>query len=51
MTAIAVVWDVLMGVAILGVCSSTIFLFMVLAAAIRWRSAARAAQKLSLIHI
>ena len=45
MTAIAVVWDVLMGVAILGVCSSTIFLFMVLAAAIRWRSAARAAQK------
>jgi ceramide glucosyltransferase len=44
-TAATVVWNVLLGIAGLGVLSSTIFLFMVLLAAIRWRSGARAAQK------
>ncbi len=45
MTAATAVWDVLLGVAVLGVCSSTIFLFMVLAAAVRWRRGASAAQQ------
>ena len=45
MTATLGVWDVALGIAVLGVCSSTIFLFMVLGAAIRWRGGARAAQK------
>ncbi len=45
MTAAMAVWDVLLGVAILGICSSTVFLFMVLAAAIRWRRGARVAQR------
>jgi ceramide glucosyltransferase len=43
--AVTAVQDVLLGVALLGICSSTIFLFMVLAAAIRRRREARAAQK------
>ena len=45
MTATTAVWNVLLGIAVLGVFSSTIFLFMVLLAAIRWRRGARAAQK------
>ena len=45
MTAATAVWDVLLGIALLGVCSSTIFLFMVLVAAVRWRRGACAAQK------
>ncbi len=45
MTATTAVWDLLLGIAVLGVCSSTIFLFMVLGAAFRWRRRARAAQK------
>ncbi len=45
MTAATAVWDVLLGIAVLGVCSSTIFLFMVLVAAIRWRRHARAEQR------
>ena len=45
MTATTAVWDVLLGIAVFGVFSSTIFLFMVLLAAIRWRGGARAAQK------
>lgn len=45
MTAAAVVWHVLLGIALLGIFSSTIFLFMVLVAAIRWRRGARAAQQ------
>ncbi len=48
MTATTAVWDVLLGLALLGVFSSTIFLFMVLAAAIRWRRGARAAQRAAL---
>jgi len=44
-TATTAVWGVLLGIALLGVCSSTVFLFMVLAAAMRWREGARAAQK------
>jgi ceramide glucosyltransferase len=44
-TATTAVWNVLLGIAMLGVFSSTIFLLMVLLAAIRWRSGARAAQK------
>jgi ceramide glucosyltransferase len=44
-TAATVVWNVLLGVAVVGVCSSTIFLFMVLVSAVRWRQGARAAQK------
>ena len=39
------VWQVLEGIAVLGICSSTIFLFLVLLAAIRWRRAAQAAKK------
>jgi ceramide glucosyltransferase len=44
-TATMAVWDVLLGVALLGVTSSTIFLFLVLVAAIRWRRGSRMAQK------
>ena len=43
-TAATAVWNVLLGVRAAGVCSSTIFLFMVLVAAIRWRREARAAR-------
>jgi ceramide glucosyltransferase len=46
MTAVAAVWNVLLGIAVLGVCSSTVFLFMVLVAAIRWTRSARAGQRL-----
>ena len=45
MTVTTVVWGVLLGIALLGTCSSTIFLFMVLVAAIRWRHEASAARK------
>jgi ceramide glucosyltransferase len=45
--AVTAVEDVLLGVALLGSCSSTIFLFMVLAAAIRRRREVRAAQKVA----
>ncbi len=45
MTAAIIVWRVLFGIAVLGICSSTIFLFMVLIAAIRWRRGTRAAEK------
>ncbi|MBZ5649188.1 MAG: glycosyltransferase [Acidobacteriia bacterium] len=45
MTAAALVWHVLLAIALLGIFSSTIFLFMVLVAAIRWRRVARAAQQ------
>ena len=48
MTGATAAWDVLLGVAILGVCSSTIFLLMVLLAALRWRQAARAERKTAL---
>ena len=44
MTASAALWGILLGIALLGICSSTIFLFMVLVAAIRWRRGARAAR-------
>jgi ceramide glucosyltransferase len=44
-TAAPAVWHVLLGIAILGIFSSTIFLFMVLVAAIRWRRGARAARQ------
>jgi ceramide glucosyltransferase len=43
-TAAVAAWNVLLGIAVLGVFSSTIFLFMVLLAAIRWRRGARAAE-------
>lgn len=45
MSAAPVVWQVLLGIAVLGVLSSTIFLFMVLVAALRWRRRSRAAQQ------
>ena len=45
MTAAALVWHVLLGIALLGIFSSTIFLLMVLMAAIRWRRGARAARQ------
>jgi ceramide glucosyltransferase len=44
-TAAPVVWNILLGLAVLGVFSSTIFLFMVLIAALRWRRGARALQR------
>jgi ceramide glucosyltransferase len=44
-TAATALWDLLLGLAILGVCSSTIFLFMVLVAALRWRRGARREQR------
>ena len=44
MTAVTAAWNVLLGIAVLGVCSSTIFLFMVLVAAVRWRRGAHAEQ-------
>jgi ceramide glucosyltransferase len=44
-TAAPVVWHILLGVAVLGVFSSTIFLFLVLIAALRWRRGARALQQ------
>ena len=44
MTATSVLWNVLLGIAVVGVSSSTIFLVMVLVAAVRWRRGARAAQ-------
>ncbi len=43
MTAAALVWHVLLGVALIGIFSSTVFLFMVLIAAMRWQRGARAA--------
>ena len=45
MTAAALVWHVLLGIALLGIFSSTIFLLMVLIAAVRWRRGARAARQ------
>ena len=45
MTTTTAVWDVLLVIAVLGFCTSTIFLFMVLGAAIWWRRGALAAQK------
>ncbi len=45
MTAAALAWQVLLGIACLGVFSSTIFLLMVLIAAVRWRRGARAARQ------
>ena len=45
MTAAALVWQVLLGIALLGIFSSTVFLFMVLIAAIRWQRGARAARQ------
>lgn len=45
MTAASQVWYLLMGISLLGTFSSTIFLVMVLAAALRWRRGARAAQQ------
>ncbi len=47
MTVTTVLWSVSLGIAILGVCSSTIFLFMVLIAGRRWQNEARAAQRTS----
>jgi ceramide glucosyltransferase len=44
-TAGTAVWDVLLGIAVAGVSSSTIFLLMVLVAAMRWRRGARAQQQ------
>jgi ceramide glucosyltransferase len=44
-TAVTAVGNVVLGIAIVGVCSSTIFLFMVLGSAVRWRRGARAARK------
>jgi ceramide glucosyltransferase len=37
-------WHILLGISLLGTCSSTIFLFMVLLAALRWRRGARTAR-------
>lgn len=45
MTAASLMWHILLGISLLGTCSSTIFLFMVLVAALRWRRGARAAQQ------
>ncbi len=45
MTTSTVLWDLLLGIALLGVGSSTIFLFMVLLAAKRWRQQSLASQK------
>ncbi len=45
MTAAALLWHALLGIALLGIFSSTVFLFMVLGAAIRWRRGARAARQ------
>jgi ceramide glucosyltransferase len=47
-TAAAAVWKALLGIAVLGIFSSTIFLFMVLVAAVRWRRGARAAHQAAL---
>ena len=44
-TAAALVWHVLLGIALLGIFSSTIFLLMVLIASVRWRRGARAARQ------
>jgi ceramide glucosyltransferase len=44
-TATTAVGDTLLGIAVLGICSSTIFIFMVLAAALRWRRGADAERK------
>jgi ceramide glucosyltransferase len=44
-TVTAAVWGVLLGFALLGTCSSTIFLLMVLVAAVRWRREASAARQ------
>ena len=44
----APVWEVLLGVALLGTASSTIFLFLVLAAAWRYRREARTAEAAAL---
>jgi ceramide glucosyltransferase len=42
---VTLVWQVLLGIALLGIFSSTIFLLMVLIAAMRWRRGARAARQ------
>jgi ceramide glucosyltransferase len=42
--AASLLWQVLLGIALLGTFSSTIFLFMVLIAAVRWKRGARAYQ-------
>ena len=47
MSAATVVWNVLLGVAVVGICSSTIFLFLVLVSAVRWRRGARVARKVA----
>ena len=41
----ALLWQALLGIALLGIFSSTIFLLMVLIAAMRWRRGARAARQ------
>ncbi|MGH9546843.1 MAG: glycosyltransferase [Terriglobales bacterium] len=45
MTIASLLWQGLLGIALLGIFSSTIFLFMVLVAAIRWRHGAHAARQ------
>ena len=45
MTAAALVWHVLLGIALLGIFSSTVFLLMVLVAAMLWQRGARAARE------
>lgn len=47
MTAVSLMWHILLGISLLGTCSSTIFLFMVLVAALRWRRGALAAQQVA----
>jgi ceramide glucosyltransferase len=44
-TTIPLLWQVLLGIALLGTFSSTVFLFMVLIAAVRWQRGARTYQK------
>jgi len=48
-TAVSLGWHVLLGIALLGICSSTIFLLMVLMAAIRWRRGARGARQAAIV--
>jgi ceramide glucosyltransferase len=44
---VTAVWHVLLGIAVLGIASSTVFLCMVLVAAIRWRREARVARNVA----
>jgi ceramide glucosyltransferase len=44
-TAASLLWHALLGIALLGTFSSTIFLFMVLVAAMRWKRGARAQEQ------